>query len=96
MKNSLALLIFLFLNIGFHFQLFAQREKIKIDKDWRFHFGHAGNAEKDFNYSIANSFAKTGASKGTPIDPSFVDTTWKRLDLPHDWAVELPFVYKNN
>lgn len=72
------------------------REKINIDKGWLFHFGHAANAEKDFNFSIANSFAKSGASKGTPIDPKFLDTAWRKLDLPHDWAVELPFVYKDN
>lgn len=72
------------------------REKINIDKDWKFHFGHAANPEKDFNYSIANSFAKTGVSKGTAIEQGFADSGWRRLDLPHDWAVELPFVYKNN
>jgi beta-galactosidase len=72
------------------------REKINIDKDWRFHFGHAANADKDFNYSIANSFAKSGVSKGTPIDPAFIDAAWRKLDIPHDWAVELPFIYKDN
>lgn len=73
-----------------------QRQKINIDEDWRFHFGHAANAEKDFNYSIANSFSKSGASRGTAIDPRFADSGWRKLDLPHDWAVELPFVQKDN
>lgn len=67
-----------------------------LDKGWRFAFGHAALAEKDFNYSIANSFAKTGASAGTPIDPRFADTGWQKINLPHDWAVTLPFVYTDN
>ncbi|HXT10684.1 MAG TPA: glycoside hydrolase family 2 TIM barrel-domain containing protein [Candidatus Angelobacter sp.] len=25
------------------------------------------------------------------VKPSFNDSAWRRLDLPHDWAVELPF-----
>jgi beta-galactosidase len=94
--KPLLILSHLFVLFAFTAQSQQQREKIKIDKDWRFHFGHAANAEKDFHYSIANSFAKTGASKGTPVDPSFADTSWRKLDLPHDWAVELPFVYKDN
>lgn len=96
MKYSILISFISFFCFGFHHQMLAQREKIKIDKHWRFQFGHAANAEKDFNYSIANSFAKTGASKGTPIDPSFKDSLWRKIDIPHDWAVELPFVYKNN
>src|SRR3954463_15022147 len=25
------------------------------------------------------------------VKPDFDDNTWRKLDLPHDWAVELPF-----
>ena len=25
------------------------------------------------------------------VQPDFDDTSWRKLDLPHDWAVELPF-----
>lgn len=28
-------------------------------------------------------------------DPSFDDTSWRSLDLPHDWGVEQPFVQSN-
>ena len=72
------------------------RNKIDFDGNWKFHFGHAANAEKDFNYSIANIFSKTGVARSTAIDPRFKDSSWRTLDLPHDWAVELPFAYKNN
>jgi len=74
----------------------AQRQHINFDNDWKFHFGHAANAEKDFNYTIANIFSKSGAAVRTAIDPKFDDSKWRKLDLPHDWAVELPFVYKDN
>ena len=74
----------------------AQRQKINFEKDWKFHFGHAANAEKDFNYTIANIFSKSGAAGSTAIHPRFDDSKWRKLDLPHDWAVELPFVYKDN
>src|SRR5437016_2489716 len=75
---------------------YAQRRHINMDDDWRFHFGHAADASKDFNYSINVIFKKTGEAIGTAIDPRFKDSAWRQLDLPHDWAVELPFVNVKN
>ncbi|MGZ3952057.1 MAG: glycoside hydrolase family 2 TIM barrel-domain containing protein, partial [Flavisolibacter sp.] len=72
------------------------REHINFDEDWRFHFGNASDPSKDFNYSINVIFKKTGEAVGTAIDPKFKDSTWRKLDLPHDWAVELPFVNVKN
>ena len=68
------------------------QKKINIDEGWKFHFGHAGSPEKDFNYGIANIFSKSGGVAGTAIDPRFKDSAWRTIDLPHDWLVELPFV----
>ena len=68
-----------------------QRKKINFDDDWKFAFGHANEPAKDFNYSMATIFAKTGAAQKTAIDPKFNDSSWRKLSLPHDWAVELPF-----
>ncbi len=68
------------------------RERINLDRDWRFHFGHAAWPEKDFNFSLVSIFSKTGKSEGTAVDPAFDDSHWSKIDLPHDWAVELPFV----
>src|SRR5215212_9774755 len=75
---------------------FSQRQQINFDNDWKFQFGHAANAEKDFNYTIATIFSKSGAAQGTAINPRFDDSKWRKLNLPHDWAVELPFVNKDN
>ncbi len=72
------------------------REKIDFDAGWKFHFGHAANAEKDFNYSIATLFSKSGSAPRSVIDVRFADSSWRTLNLPHDWAVELPFVQVND
>ncbi|MCZ8216092.1 MAG: beta galactosidase jelly roll domain-containing protein, partial [Cyclobacteriaceae bacterium] len=77
------------------FETVAQ-QKINFDNDWRFNFGHANDPGKDFNYSLSTIFAKSGSATGTAIDPKFNDSTWRQLNVPHDWAVELPFVYKDN
>jgi len=74
----------------------AGRQTINFDKGWKFHFGHAANAEKDFNYSIANIFSKSGNESNTAVSKNFKDAEWRDIDLPHDWAVELPFVKVNN
>lgn len=72
------------------------RRHISLDRDWRFHFGHAADAAKDFNFSIANIYAKNGGAQATAIDPKFDDSGWRKLNVPHDWAVELPFVKSEN
>lgn len=79
-------------------QLSAQtspRQHIRFDTDWKFHLGHAANPEKDFNYSTATIFSKSGGASGTAIDPRFKDSAWRTVQLPHDWAVELPFAYSD-
>ena len=80
----------------FHFLPSAAQKKLNLDEDWHFAWGHAANPEKDFNYSISTIFSKSGGAPGTPIDPRFNDSNWRALDLPHDWAVELPFEYSSN
>ena len=47
--------------------------------------------KKIFNYGLATIFSKSGgATWYRLIDPRFTDSSWRRLNLPHDWAVELP------
>jgi len=74
----------------------SPRERINIDKNWKFHFGHAADPQKDFGFGTANIFSKTGKTEDTPLSLKFNDSTWRQLDLPHDWAVELPFVEVDN
>ena len=89
------LFLLLFIVAGWGLPGNAQQH-INMDEGWKFHFGHAANPEKDFNYGIANIFSKSGAASHTAIDPAFNDNTWRSLNLPHDWAVELPFVNSNS
>ncbi|WP_207513748.1 beta-galactosidase GalA [Longitalea luteola] len=88
--------VLLLFTVGAIAQSTMLRKHINLDEDWRFHFGHAADPEKDFNYSIATIFSKSGGAAGTAIDPRFKDSGWRKLNLPHDWAVELPFVNSSN
>jgi len=68
------------------------RERISLDPGWRFHFGHAADAAKDFGYGAVareQTFAKSGDFPDV-CQLDFKDADWRTVDLPHDWAVELP------
>jgi beta-galactosidase len=77
-------------------QLHSSRSRINLDEDWKFHLGHAADPLRDFNFKTDLLFAKTGRANSSAINPKFNDDNWRRLDLPHDWAVELPFVNVND
>jgi beta-galactosidase len=60
----------------------APRERLLLDAGWRFHLGN--------EWGLAQNLAKAGTGYG-PASAGFGDAGWRRVDLPHDWAVELPF-----
>jgi len=68
------------------------RAHISIDTNWRFAFGHPFDASKDFNTgtNYFSYLAKAGYGDGAAA-PAFDDHAWRKLNLPHDWAVEAPF-----
>jgi beta-galactosidase len=71
----------------------SARERISLDFGWRFHLGHAVDPAKDFGYGAAareRTFAKCGDFPEA-CQLEFDDSLWRLVDLPHDWAVELPF-----
>jgi beta-galactosidase len=71
----------------------SPRERLLMDFGWRFAFGHATDVAKDFDPvpdPTFSYFAKAGVAKGAAA-AEFDDRGWRLLDLPHDWAVELPF-----
>jgi beta-galactosidase len=89
-------LIFL---LGIAGPVFSQsvREHRNFDEDWKFHLGHASDPHRDFNYGIANILAKTGdPGHNTAINMDFDDRGWATVQLPHDWAVGLPFEHVSN
>ncbi|MEN9326359.1 MAG: hypothetical protein RI943_780 [Bacteroidota bacterium] len=88
LKNKYVLIIFFLIAIT---NVMAQ-EKISLDEDWKFHFGHAANVEKDFDYSKTALLHKSNVFATTIVHPKFIDSTWQKINVPHDWAVELPFL----
>ncbi|MEO8369748.1 MAG: beta-galactosidase GalA, partial [Candidatus Solibacter sp.] len=68
------------------------RDRLLLDFGWRFHFGHANDAARDFGFGLgrAGGFQKTGGFL-SPSNLTYDDTDWKPVNLPHDWAIDLPF-----
>ncbi len=70
----------------------AGRERLLLDFDWRFHFGNADDPTKDFDFGDGRTgnFQKTG--NFLPAGSlAYDDGDWQPVNLPHDWAVTLPF-----
>ena len=65
------------------------RERLSLDRGWLFHEG-------DIPFPVVTGHqpsydnAKAGSSSGA-ASPEYDDSSWKQVDLPHDWAVEQPF-----
>lgn len=91
-KKQSILLILLLSVVCVFSQGGLEREHLLMDFGWRFSLGHATDYAKDFGTGTAyfTHFAKTGYGDGAAA-PAFKDSTWREVDLPHDWAVELPF-----
>ena len=69
----------------------APREQLFFDFGWRFQLGHATDPVRDLGFGNSqDDFAKTGSFEFAKA--RFDDSKWRKLNLPHDWAVELPFV----
>jgi beta-galactosidase len=63
---------------------FAQspREHLSLDAGWKFHLGD--------DWPDALHLENSGTGSG-PAAERFADSYWRVVNLPHDWAVELPF-----
>jgi beta-galactosidase len=102
-KNSWKLILTLLLFCYFTQNTFAQkngktsvpRKTISLNKNWKFHLGSANNPSKDFDYGIVRNFTIAGGGGGAVV-PKFDDSQWRTVNVPHDWAVELPFEYKDH
>jgi len=74
--------------------LTGTNQAMRLDEGWRFHLGNGDLPGKDFDFgrmSREGTYAKNG--RLLPVaEASFNDTAWASVNLPHDWAVELPFV----
>ena len=69
----------------------APREQLLFDFGWKFQFGHGSDPARDLGFGNGQGdFAKTGDFAFSKA--GFDDSKWRAQNLPHDWAVELPFV----
>src|SRR6266567_6960748 len=63
----------------------------KLDFGWKFFQGHAADPLRDLGFGKGQGdFAKSGEFEFATA--KLDDSKWRELNLPHDWAVELPFV----
>ncbi|MGE5055109.1 MAG: glycoside hydrolase family 2 TIM barrel-domain containing protein, partial [Acidobacteriota bacterium] len=69
----------------------APRERLLLDFNWMFFQGNAADPRHDLGFGTGQGdFAKSGEFEFATA--KFDDSKWRSLNLPHDWAVELPFV----
>lgn len=63
--------------------------RLLFDKAWQFHQGDIPFPDiKGHGWSYAN--AKAGQAQGAAA-VNYDDSDWPLVDLPHDWAVDMPF-----
>ena len=70
------------------------RETIRLDKGWRFAFGHAADPAKDFGCGTEYFNYLTKASSihnEGPYTTKFDDAAWQEVQIPHDWVTTLPY-----
>jgi beta-galactosidase len=75
----------------------AARERLSMDEGWRFHLGDIPMRPlvgHDMSYN--NAKAGNAGVAWEAAGPDYDDSAWRKLDLPHDWAVEGPFDPKAN
>ncbi len=58
------------------------RERLLMDFGWKFHLGN--------DWGIGQNLSKAGTGFG-PASTVFSDASWRQVNLPHDWAIEMPF-----
>jgi beta-galactosidase len=61
----------------------SPRERLSLDANWKFHLGD--------DWAKGLRLDKAGANAGPASEKTFSDAAWRTVNLPHDWAIELPF-----
>ena len=73
------------------------RETIRLDKGWKFAFGHAADPARDFGCGTEYFNYLTKASSihnEGPYATKFDDTAWQEVQIPHDWVTTLPYAHE--
>ena len=71
-------------------QAASMRERLLLDADWRFLMGPDPDPAQGYGGAVSD-FAK-GGRLFVASDARFDASGWQQVDLPHDWALDLPFV----
>lgn len=75
-------------------EMSAQRSTRSLNEGWKFAFGDASSAVRDFGngteYFNYLTKARSIHNQG-PYLPAFDDSAWRQVSLPHDWVVELDY-----
>jgi beta-galactosidase len=70
----------------------SPRQIVPLMRGWRFHLGHAADPAQDFDFGRSHDTYGKSGDVGTPVaEAKYDDSGWQAVDLPHDWAVDLPF-----
>lgn len=73
----------------------SPREDLLFDFGWKFSMGNACDPLRDLGFAKDQGGYEEGFSKAGGFSfatEKFDDSKWRLLNLPHDWAVELPYV----
>ncbi len=65
------------------------REKLSLDRNWRFAYGHAASDKLDFDFLRSRDLVKAGEARGA-ANPHFDDSNWQPINIPHDFVIDLP------
>src|SRR5471030_1084971 len=88
MKSGLPRLVLLLASLALGFGLRpaaaedSPSQRLLMDSGWRFHLGN--------DWGQGYGLAKAGTGYG-PASVAYSDASWRSVNLPHDWAIELPF-----
>lgn len=98
MKQVFATLICTLCIVQYSFAAETGGEKfggVVINNDWTFAMGNAASKELDYTHGTEyfTYICKVQSSNHShaPIMPEFDDSSWQKVSLPHDWAVDLPY-----
>lgn len=76
------------------------RERVSFNADWRFMRGDPADSNPELDYQtlkpwlLATSAARLSGNPGARVvytQPGYDDSSWRQLNLPHDWGIEGPF-----
>jgi beta-galactosidase len=86
------IIVTIFLSCLFSFSLFAQQEKLSMNKGWSFRYIAPDSKEVELlsdRYFYSNAQAGSiGFGEDALMHLSYIDSTWRNIIVPHDFVIE--------